>query len=87
MHDVAPAIDPGSAAWMLTFTALIFVHDDAGSGPVLPRLAEDTERLLLDEDDYSFIILGILNPVLDSMQGRCASSHLERMRSLKRFRV
>jgi Amt family ammonium transporter len=23
MHDVAPAIDPGSAAWMLTFTALI----------------------------------------------------------------
>lgn len=37
------------------------------------------ERLLLEEDYFSLMLFGMLNPVLDSMRGLCAASHLERV--------
>lgn len=37
------------------------------------------ERLLLEEDYFSLMLFGLFNPVLDSMRGLCAASHLKRM--------
>ncbi len=37
------------------------------------------ERLLLEEDYFSLFLFGLLNPVLDSMRGLCAASHLNRV--------
>jgi hypothetical protein len=37
------------------------------------------ERLLLEEDYFSLMLFGLLNPVIDSMRGLCAASHLERV--------
>jgi hypothetical protein len=39
------------------------------------------ERLLLEEDYFSLMLFGMLNPVLDSMRGLCAASHLERVQT------
>lgn len=36
-------------------------------------------RLLLEKDYFSLILFGLLNPVLDSMRGLCAASHLPRV--------
>jgi len=38
-----------------------------------------TERLLLDHDYFSLMLFGLFNPVLDSMRGLCAASHLKRV--------
>lgn len=37
------------------------------------------ERLLLAEDYFSLMLFGLFNPVLDSMRGLCAASHLDRV--------
>jgi len=37
------------------------------------------ERLLLEEDYFSLMLFGLFNPVVDSMRGLCAASHLERV--------
>ena len=37
------------------------------------------ERLLLEEDYFSLMLFGLLNPVIDSMRGLCAASHLKRV--------
>jgi hypothetical protein len=37
------------------------------------------ERLLLDHDYFSLMLFGLFNPVLDSMRGLCAVSHLKRV--------
>lgn len=37
------------------------------------------ERLLLEEHYFSLMLFGLLNPVLDTMRGLCAASHLERV--------
>ena len=37
------------------------------------------ERLLLEEDYFSLMLFGLLNPVIDSMRGLCAASHLNRV--------
>jgi hypothetical protein len=37
------------------------------------------KRLLLEEDYFSLMLFGLLNPVIDSMRGLCAASHLERV--------
>ena len=37
------------------------------------------ERLLLDHDYFSLMLFGLFNPVLDSMRGLCAASHLKRV--------
>jgi hypothetical protein len=34
---------------------------------------------LLEEDDFSLMLFGLLNPVIDSMRGLCAARHLERV--------
>jgi hypothetical protein len=36
-------------------------------------------RLLLEKDYFSLMLFGLLNPVLDSMRGLCAASHLPRV--------
>jgi hypothetical protein len=36
-------------------------------------------RLLLEKDYFSLILFGLHNPVLDSMHGLCAASHLPRV--------
>jgi hypothetical protein len=37
------------------------------------------ERLLLEEDYFSLMLFGLLNPVLDTMRGLCAASQLKRV--------
>ena len=46
-----------------------------------PRVkpAGGPERLLLEEDYFSLMLFGLLNPVIESMRGLCAASHLERV--------
>lgn len=39
------------------------------------------ERLLLEEDYFSLMLFGLLNPVIDSMRGLCAASHLKRVQN------
>ena len=39
------------------------------------------ERLLLEEDYFSLMLFGLFNPVLDSMRGLCAASHLARVQT------
>jgi hypothetical protein len=39
------------------------------------------ERLLLEEHYFSLMLFGMLNPVLDTMRGLCAASHLERVQN------
>ena len=37
------------------------------------------ERLLLEHDYFSLMLFGLFNPILDSMRGLCAASHLDRV--------
>ena len=37
------------------------------------------ERKLLEEDYFSLMLFGLFNPVIDSMRGLCAASHLKRV--------
>jgi len=37
------------------------------------------ERLLLEEDYFGLMLFGMLNPVIDTMRGLCAASHLVRV--------
>lgn len=39
------------------------------------------DRLLLEEDYFSLMLFGMLNPVLDTMRGLCAASRLERVQN------
>lgn len=39
------------------------------------------KRLLLEEDYFSLMLFGMLNPVLDSMRGLCAAIHLKRVQT------
>jgi hypothetical protein len=50
---------------------------DEVSGPS-PREV-DPKRKLLEEDYFSLMLFGLLNPVLDSMRGLCAASDLVKM--------
>jgi hypothetical protein len=43
-----------------------------------PR-AGGPERLLLEEDYFSLILFGLFNPVIKTMRGLCAASHLKRV--------
>ena len=51
----------------------------AASAPPLGGRPGGPERLLLEEDYFSLMLFGLLNPVIDSMRGLCAASHLERV--------
>ena len=37
------------------------------------------KRLLLEKDYFSLMLFGLFNPVVDSMRGLCAASHLKRV--------
>lgn len=39
------------------------------------------ERLLLEEDYFGLMLFGMLNPVIDTMRGLCAASHLVRVQN------
>ncbi len=39
------------------------------------------ERLLIEKDYFSLMLFGMLNPVIDTMRGLCAASHLERVQN------
>ena len=49
------------------------------SAPASERRPGGPERLLLEEDYFSLMLFGLLNPVIDSMRGLCAASHLTRV--------
>lgn len=49
--------------------------------PPPEKLPGGPVRLLLEEDYFSLMLFGMLNPVLDSMRGLCAASHLERVQN------
>ena len=51
------------------------------SAPAPGRRPGGPERLLLEEDYFSLMLFGLLNPVIDSMRGLCAASHLTRVRN------
>lgn len=45
-----------------------------------PRTFADARRKLGQKDYLSLLLFGLLNPVVDSMRGFCAASHLRRVR-------
>ena len=47
--------------------------------PLREKRRGGPERLLLEEDYYSLMLFGLFNPILDSMRGLCAASHLDRV--------
>ena len=51
----------------------------AAQGRVLDRTWTDPGRLLQHGDYLSLFLLGLLNPVVRTMRGLCAASHLERV--------
>jgi hypothetical protein len=51
----------------------------AATGPPPEPRPGGPERLLLEEDYFSLMLFGLLNPVIDSMRGLCAASHLDRV--------
>jgi hypothetical protein len=57
--------------------AKVIAKRDEASGP--PPRAVDPKRKLLEEDYFSLMLFGMLNPVLDSMRGLCAASDLVKM--------
>ena len=44
-----------------------------------PQRINHQKRELLEEDYFSLMLFGMLNPVLDSMRGLCAASHLDKI--------
>jgi hypothetical protein len=49
------------------------------AAPTREKRPGGPERLLLEEDYFSLMLFGLFNPVLDSMRGLCAASHLNRV--------
>jgi hypothetical protein len=49
------------------------------AAPTCQKRPGGPERLLLEEDYFSLMLFGLFNPVLDSMRGLCAASHLKRV--------
>ena len=49
------------------------------SAPIYEKRSGGPERLLLEEDYFSLMLFGLFNPILDSMRGLCAASHLNRV--------
>jgi len=51
----------------------------AVSGPVPPGTWADPRRELAQSDYLSLLLFGLFNPVVESMRGLCAASHLRRV--------
>jgi hypothetical protein len=49
------------------------------SAPAPNKRPGGPERLLLEEDYFSLMLFGLLNPVISSMRGLCAASRLKRV--------
>lgn len=47
--------------------------------PLREKRPGGPQRLLLEKDYFSLILFGLFNPILDSMRGLCAASHLNRV--------
>ena len=47
--------------------------------PTIEKRPGGPERLLLEKDYFSLMLFGMFNPILDSMRGLCAASHLQRV--------
>lgn len=54
-------------------------RDLAQPNPTRPHPDLDPKRELLQQDYFSLILFGHFNPILDSMRGLCAASHLARV--------
>jgi hypothetical protein len=52
------------------------------AAPTREKRPGGPERLLLEEDYFSLMLFGLFNPVLDSMRGLCAASHVNRLLSV-----
>jgi hypothetical protein len=51
----------------------------AAASPAQEKRAGGPERLLLQEDYFSLMLFGLLNPVIDSMRGLCAASQFKKV--------
>lgn len=49
------------------------------AAPEIKKRPGGPERKLLEADYFSLFLFGLLNPVVDSMRGLCAASHLKRV--------
>jgi Transposase DDE domain len=49
--------------------------------PIPEKPPGGPERLLLEEDYFSLMLFGLLNPIVDSMRGLCAASGLEKVQA------
>ena len=49
------------------------------AAPTREKRPGGPERLLLEEEYFSLMLFGLFNPVLDSMRGLCAASHVNRV--------
>jgi len=67
------------SSWKLLDDFRRRLADAQGAVPVREKRPGGPERLLLEEDYFSLMLFGLFNPVLDSMRGLCAASHLKRV--------
>ena len=66
-------------SWKLLDHFRLRLANVQATAPECEKRPGGPERLLLEEDYFSLMLFGLFNPILDSMRGLCAASHLKRV--------
>lgn len=67
------------SSWKLLDDFRIRLAKAQAAAPKSPKRLGGPERKLLEADYFCLFLFGLLNPVVDSMRGLCAASHLQRV--------
>ena len=67
------------SSWKLLDDSRARLAKAQAKAPKVAKKPGGPERKLLDSDYFSHLLFGLLNPVVDSMRGLCAASHLKRV--------
>ena len=66
-------------SWKLLDHFRLRLANVQATAPECEKRPGGPERSLLEEDYFSLMLFGLFNPILDSMRGLCAASHLKRV--------
>lgn len=67
------------SCWKLLDDFRVRLAKAQAAAPKVEKRPGGPERKLLEADYFSLFLFGLLNPVVDSMRGLCAASHLTRV--------
>ena len=68
------------SCWKLLDEFRVRLAKAQAAAPKIEKRLGGPERKLLEADYFCLFLFGLLNPVVDSMRGLCAASHLTRVR-------